>query len=53
MEVRIHYQEELESLERRSLEGLDMVDETLGRTVEAIQHQDTELAQLVDRKSVV
>ena len=47
MEVRVHYQEDLESLERRALEGLDMVDETLGRTIEAIQHQDTELAQLV------
>ena len=47
MEVRIHYQEELESLEVRTLEGLDMVAETLGRTIEAIQHQDTELAGLV------
>ena len=47
MEVRVQYQEELEKLEVRALEGLDMVDETLGRTVEAIQHQDTELAQLV------
>ena len=47
MEVRVHYQEDLESLERRALEGLDMVSETLGRTIEAIQHQDTELAQLV------
>jgi phosphate transport system protein len=47
VEVRVQYQEELESLERRALEGLDMVSETLGRTVEAVQHQDTELAQLV------
>jgi len=47
VEVRIHYQEDLESLERRALEGLDMVAETLGRTIEAIQHQDMELAQLV------
>jgi phosphate transport system protein len=47
MEVRIHYQEDLANLETRTLEGLDMVSETLGRTIEAIQHQDTELAQLV------
>ncbi len=47
MEVRIHYQEDLANLEVRALEGLDMVAETLGRTIEAIQHQDTELAQLV------
>jgi phosphate transport system protein len=47
MEVRVHYQEDLASLETRALEGLDMVSETLGRTIEAVQHQDTELAQLV------
>jgi phosphate transport system protein len=47
VEVRIHYQAELESLEKRALEGLDMVEETFGRTIESIQHQDTELAQLV------
>jgi phosphate transport system protein len=46
-EVRIHYQEELESLESRALDGLDMVAETLGRTIEAIEHQDMELAELV------
>jgi phosphate transport system protein len=47
VEVRIHYQEDLESLEVRTLEGLDMVAETLGRTIEAVQHQDAELAGLV------
>jgi phosphate transport system protein len=47
MEVRVHYQEHLASLEQRGLEGLDMVSETLGRTIEAVQHQDTELASLV------
>ena len=36
-QVRVHYQEELERLEARSLE----------RTVEAVQHQDVELAELV------
>ena len=45
--VRIHYQEQLELLEQRALEGLDMVSETLGRTIEAVHHSDTELAQLV------
>ncbi|MGI8461451.1 MAG: phosphate signaling complex protein PhoU [Solirubrobacterales bacterium] len=47
MEVRIAYQEDLAKLEVHALEGLDMVSETLGRTIEAIQHQDTELAQVV------
>ena len=39
--------EELKSLEERTLEGLDMVVTTLDRTLEAIQHQDIELASLV------
>jgi phosphate transport system protein len=47
MEARTHYQEELESLESRALQGLDMVSETLARTVEAVQQQDTELAEIV------
>jgi phosphate transport system protein len=46
-QARIHYQEELEKLEARALEGLDLVGRALGRTVEAVQHQDTELAELV------
>ena len=45
--VRIHYQEELESLEARALEGLDLVAGQLERAVEAVEHQDTELAELV------
>jgi len=47
MEVRVQYQEQLESLERRGLEGLDMVAETLARTLEAVEHQDAELAGIV------
>jgi len=43
----VHYQAELESLERRALEGLDMVASALERTLEAVEHQDVELAQLV------
>jgi phosphate transport system protein len=46
-ETRIHYQEELERLEARALEGLDLVVESLDRTLEAIEHQDAELAELV------
>jgi len=46
-ETRMHYQEELESLERRTLEGLDMVVVSLERTMEAAEHADVELAELV------
>jgi phosphate transport system protein len=45
--TRIHYQEELESLEARALDGLDLVVGQLDRAVEAVEHQDTELAELV------
>jgi phosphate transport system protein len=46
-ETRSHYQEELERLEVSALEGLDMVNVALDRTLEAIEHQDVELAQIV------
>ena len=45
--VRIHYQEELEKLEARALEGLDMVAAQLERATEAVEQRDTELAELV------
>jgi phosphate transport system protein len=45
--VRVHYQEELEALEASALGGLDLVGSALGRTMEAVEHQDIELAQLV------
>ena len=45
--VRVQYQEELERLEASALGGLDMVSAALDRTMEAIQHQDVELAQIV------
>ena len=45
--VRVHYQEELEALEASALGGLDLVGDALGRTMEAVEHQDIELAQLV------
>jgi phosphate transport system protein len=45
--VRVHYQEELEQLEARALDGLDLVVAALDRTTEAVQHQDIELAEVV------
>jgi len=45
--TRLHYQEELEKLEERTLAGLDMVAQTLDRTMEAVEHQDAELSELV------
>ena len=45
--TRVHYQEELQNLEARALEGLDMVAAQLDRAAEAGEHQDTELAELV------
>jgi phosphate transport system protein len=46
-ETRVQYQEELEQLEESALGGLDLVSISLGRTLEAVEHQDVELAQLV------
>jgi phosphate transport system protein len=45
--VRVEYQEELERLEASALGGLELVSASLERTLEAIEHQDVELAQLV------
>ncbi len=47
METRSQYREELERLEASALDGLNLVNAALGRTLEAIEHQDIELAQLV------
>jgi phosphate transport system protein len=47
VEPRHGYREELASLERRALDGLDLVVAALDRTVEAVGHQDIELAELV------
>lgn len=46
-QTRVHYQEELEQLEASALGGLDLVSAALSRTLEAVEHQDVELAQLV------
>jgi phosphate transport system protein len=46
-EHRISYAEDLARLEERALDGLDLVVESLDRTIEAVQHSDIELAGLV------
>jgi phosphate transport system protein len=46
-EVRTEYQQELDTLEASALGGLDLVSGALSRTLEAIEHQDIELAQIV------
>jgi phosphate transport system protein len=46
-QTRVFYQEELEKLEASALGGLELVDQALGRTMEAVEHQDVELAQIV------
>jgi phosphate transport system protein len=46
-EVRTEYLEELAQLEGSALGGLDLVSAALTRTLEAVEHQDIELAQLV------
>jgi phosphate transport system protein len=43
----MHYQEELEGLEASALGGLELVVQALDRTMEAAEHQDVELAQVV------
>ena len=45
--IRVEYQEELEALEASALGGLNLVTSQLVRTLEAIEHQDIELAQIV------
>jgi phosphate transport system protein len=45
--IRVEYQEELERLEASALGGVDLASAALTRTLEAIEHQDVELAQIV------
>jgi phosphate transport system protein len=45
--ARAEYLEELANLEGSALGGLDLVSGALTRTLEAVEHQDIELAQLV------
>ena len=45
--TRLHFQEELAELEHSALGGLDLVCGQLDRVIEALEHQDVELAQFV------
>ncbi len=45
--ARHEYQQELETLEASALDGLVMASAALQRTLEAVEHQDVELAQIV------
>jgi len=45
--IRVEYQEELERLEASALGGIDLASAALTRTLEAVEHQDVELAQIV------
>ncbi|HEV7528392.1 MAG TPA: phosphate signaling complex protein PhoU [Solirubrobacteraceae bacterium] len=44
---RAHFQQQLQSLEANALGGLDLILEQLDRVLEALRHQDVELAQMV------
>lgn len=46
-EIRIQYQEELNRFEEQALDAFDLVVRALDRTLEAVEHQDLELAELV------
>ena len=46
-ETRQHFREQLAELEERALGGLDLVVEQLDRVLEALAHQDVELATIV------
>ena len=44
---RAEYREELERLEASALDGLDVVASQLDRSIEAVEHNDSELAELI------
>src|ERR1039458_1871049 len=44
---RAHFQQQLQELEAHALGGLDLIVEQLDRVLEALEHQDVELAQMV------
>ena len=44
---RAHFQAQLQELEANALGGLDLIVEQLDRVLEALDHQDVELAQMV------
>jgi phosphate transport system protein len=45
--ARTHFQQQLQELEANALGGLDLILEQLDRVLEALEHQDVELAQMV------
>jgi phosphate transport system protein len=45
--ARLHFQQDLSALEHQALGALDLVVSALDRTMEALQHQDIELATIV------
>ena len=45
--ARTHFQQQLQELEANALGGLDLITEQLDRVLEALEHQDVELAQMV------
>ncbi|MGH3026190.1 MAG: phosphate signaling complex PhoU family protein, partial [Gaiellaceae bacterium] len=45
--LRHHYREALNELEQQTLGGLDLVTEALDRALEALRHQDVQLAAMV------
>src|SRR5207247_2333638 len=45
--ARLHFQEELRNLEEAALGGIDIVRGQLERVMEALEHQDIELAEIV------
>jgi phosphate transport system protein len=47
IDARPHFRAELEQLERRALGAIDLVLAALDRTVEALEHHDVELGQIV------
>jgi phosphate transport system protein len=46
-QARVHFQDELRALEVQALGALDLVITSLDRTMEALEHQDIELASIV------
>ena len=46
-QARVHFQDELRGLEEQALGALDLVVTALDRTLEALEHQDIELASIV------
>src|SRR5215208_2799629 len=45
--ARVHFQDELRALEEQALGALDLVVTAMDRTLEALEHQDIELASIV------